>query len=105
MRLIQPGVCTLLLAAGAGWAGWLVDGYRPETWTAAGLGIAVGASFLAYMTTDRKDAALWLRFGLYGGGLAVAVACFWTGVARPLRPGRHGQAHAPRSREEGTPAH
>ena len=85
MRSIQPGLCALLLAAGAGWAAWLVTGYRPGDATAAGLGLAVGASFLAYMASDRKDAALWLRFGLYGAGLAVSLASFWTGIVRPLR--------------------
>ena len=85
MRLIQPGFCVLLLAAGAGWAAWLAAGYRSEDVTAAGLGLAVGASLLAYMASDRKDGALWLRFGLYGGALAVCVASFWTGVVRPLQ--------------------
>ena len=85
MTIIQPGVCALMLAAGAGWAAWLVTGYRPENATAAGLGLAVGASFLAYMASDRKDAALWFRFGLYGAGLAVAAASLWTGIVRPLQ--------------------
>ena len=85
MTLIQPGLCALLLAAGTGWAAWLVSGYRPEIPTAAGLGLAVGASFLAYFAGDRKDAFLWLRFGLYGGALAVACASLWTGVVRPLQ--------------------
>ena len=85
MRLIQPGFCILLLAAGAGWAAWLAAGYRSEDVTAAGLGLAVGASLLAYMASDRKDGALWLRFGLYGGALAVACASLWTGAVRPLQ--------------------
>ncbi|MDE0377679.1 MAG: type IV secretory system conjugative DNA transfer family protein [Rhodospirillales bacterium] len=85
MRLIQPGLCVLLLAAGAGWSSWLTSGVRPEDMAAAGLGTAVVASFAAYMATDRKDAAIWLRFGLYGGALAVACASFWTGVVRPLQ--------------------
>ena len=53
--------------------------------SAAGLGLAVASSFAAYMVTDRKDAALWLRFGLYGGALAVAAASLWTGAVRPLQ--------------------
>ena len=85
MRLIQPGLCALLLAAGCGWAAWLTSGVRAEETTAAGLGTAVAASFLAYFAGDRKDAALWLRFGLYGGALAVACASLWTGVVRPLQ--------------------
>ena len=85
MTLIQPGLCALLLAAGAGWAAWLVAGNRPEDVTAAGLGLAAGASLLAYMTTDRKDAALWLRFGLYGGALAISAASLWAGAVRPLQ--------------------
>ena len=85
MSMILSGLCTLLLATGAGWAAWLGGGYRPEMPTAAGLGTAVVVSFLAYMTTDRKDAALWLRFGLYGGTLAVSLASLWTGVVRPLQ--------------------
>ena len=84
MSFIQPGLCALLLSAGAGWAAWLVDGYRPEDVTAAGLGLAVGASLLAYFASDRKDAFRGLRFGLYGGALAVAGASLWTGVVRPL---------------------
>ena len=85
MRLIQAGLCALLLAAGAGWAAWLADGYRPEDVTAGGLGLAVGASLLAYFAGDRKDAFRGLRFGLYGGALAVAGASLWTGAVRPLR--------------------
>ena len=85
MRTIQLGLCLVLLAAGGGWAAWLVTGYRPEDATAAGLGLGLGASFLAYMASDRKDAALWFRFGLYGGALAVAAASFWTGIVRPLQ--------------------
>ena len=85
MRTIQLGLCLVLLAAGGGWAAWLVTGYRPADATAAGLGLGLGASFLAYMASDRKDAALWFRFGLYGGALAVAAASFWTGIVRPLQ--------------------
>ena len=84
MMFIQPGLCTLLLLAGCGWAAWLAAGYRPDGIAAAGLGLSVAASFAAYMATDRKDEALWLRFGLYGGALAVACASLWTGMARPL---------------------
>ena len=64
MMFIQPGLCTLLLLAGCGWAAWLAAGYRPDGIAAAGLGLSVAASFAAYMATDRKDEALWLRFGL-----------------------------------------
>ena len=39
MRLIQPGLCALLLAAGSAWAWWLVFGYRDESMTAIGLGV------------------------------------------------------------------
>ena len=85
MSFVQPGVSALLLAAGVGWAAWLVDGYRPETLTVAGLGLAVGTSLSAYFASDRKDAFRGLRFGLYGGALAVAGASLWTGVVRPLR--------------------
>ncbi|MDD9990736.1 MAG: type IV secretory system conjugative DNA transfer family protein [Rhodospirillales bacterium] len=85
MRFIQPGICVMLLAAGAGWAAWLAGGDRPVDAAAIGLGAAVAAAFAAYMASDRKDAALWLRFGLYGGALAVCVASFWTGVVRPLQ--------------------
>ena len=45
----------------------------------------MAASFAAYMATDRKDAALWVRFGLYGGALAVALSSLWTGIVRPLQ--------------------
>ena len=83
-RAIGPGLCTLLLGAGSGWAAWLTAGYRPDGTAAAGLGLAFAASFAAYMATDRKDAALWLRFGLYGGAFAVACASLWTGAVRPL---------------------
>ena len=85
MMFVQPGLCALLLAAGCGWAAWLTAGYRPDDTAGAGLGVAVGASFLAYLATDRKDAALWLRFGLYGGALAVACASLWSGAVRPLQ--------------------
>ena len=88
MNLIQPGLCALVLAAGAGWTAWLVDGYRPEDIAAIGLGTVVGASFLVYFATDRKDAFLWLRFGLYGGGLAVCLGSFWVGIVRPLQHAR-----------------
>ena len=86
MRLIQPGLCALLLAAGGGWVAWLTGGVRSDDIAAAGLGIAVTVSFAAYMTTDRKVAALWLRFGLYGGALAVSAASLWTGAVLPLLP-------------------
>ena len=90
MIFIQPGLCALLLAAGCGWAAWLIAGYRPDgtfvpETAAVGLGAAVAGSFAAYMATDRKDAALWVRFGLYGGALAVACASLWTGAVRPLQ--------------------
>ena len=67
MNLIQPGLCVLLLAAGGAWSAWLASGYRPVDIAAAGLGLFVAASFAAYMATDRKDAGVWLRFGLYTG--------------------------------------
>ena len=85
MRIVGPGLCALLLAAGGAWSAWSVTGYRPVDVSAAGLGLAVASSFAAYMATDRKDAALWLRFGLYGGALAVAAASLWTGAVRPLQ--------------------
>ena len=85
MSLIQPGLCALLLAAGGSWSVWLVTAHRPMDIATAGLGLAVGASFLAYMATDRKDGALWFRFGLYGAGLAVATASVWAGIVRPLQ--------------------
>ena len=84
MRIVQPLVCALLLAAGCGWAAWLSGGQRQEGIAAAGLGVTVAAAFAAYMATDRKDAFLWLRFGLYGGALAVACVSLWTGMVRPL---------------------
>ena len=85
MMFINPIVGGLLLAAGCGWAAWLIAGYRPDGTAAVGLGVAVAASFLAYMATDRKDAALWLRLGLYGGALAVSCASLWIGTVRPLQ--------------------
>ena len=85
MTLIQPGLGVLLLAAGCGWAAWLAAGVRPDGIAASGLGLFVAASFAAYMATDRKDAGLWLRFGLYGGALAVTSASLWTGAVRPLQ--------------------
>ena len=85
MIVVQAGLCALLLAAGCAWAAWLTAGHRPDDMSAAGLGLAVATSFAAYMATDRKDAALWLRLGLYGGALAVACASLWTGAVRPLQ--------------------
>ncbi len=85
MRVVQPLVCAFLLAAGCAWAAWLMAGHRPDDIAAAGLGVAVAVSFAAYLATDRKDAALWLRLGLYGGALAVACASLWTGALRPLQ--------------------
>ena len=85
MGIVGPGLCALLLAAGGAWSAWSVNGYRPVDVSAAGLGLAVAASFAAYMATDRKDAALWLRFGLYGGTFAVAATSLWTGAVRPLQ--------------------
>ena len=84
MTFIQPGLCALLLAAGAGWAAWLTAGDRPADIAAIVLGAAVAASLLVYFAGDRKDSFLWLRVGLYGGALAVACASLWTGAARPL---------------------
>ena len=95
MKTIQLGACFILLAAGAGWAAWLTSGYRPDGVTAAGLGLGVGAALIAYMASDRKDAGVWLRFGLYGAGLAVCAASLWTGLVRPLQgAGSFGAAMA-----------
>ena len=85
MKPIEGTLGALLLAAGCGWAVWLTTGARADGIAAAALGLAVSASFAAYMATDRKDAGLWLRFGLYGGSLAVSVASLWTGAVRPLQ--------------------
>ena len=85
MTFIQPGLCALLLAAGCGWAAWLTAGGRPEEIAAIVLGASVAASLLAYFAGDRKESFLWLRFGLYGGALAVACASLWTGAVRPLQ--------------------
>ena len=85
MRVVQPLVCIFLLAAGGVWAAWLTAGYRADGIAAAGLGIAVAVSFAAYIASDRKDAFLWLRVGLYGGALAVACASLWAGAVRPLQ--------------------
>ena len=85
MRPIEAGAGALLLIAGCVWAAWLTNGIRPDGIAAAGLGLAVAAAFAAYMVTDRKDAGLWLRFGLYGAGLAVSAASLWTGTLRPLQ--------------------
>ena len=84
MRSIELCAGALLLAAGTGWALWLTSGYRPDDIAVAGLGLAVGASFVAYMATDRKEAWLRFRFGLYGGALAVSAASVWAGIVRPL---------------------
>ena len=95
MNMIELGVCLILLAAGAGWAAWLTSGYRPDGVTTAGLGLSVGAALIAYMATDRKDAGVWLRFGIYGVGLGVCGASLWTGLVRPLQDaGSFGAAMA-----------
>ncbi len=85
MKPLELFLGILLLAAGCGWAAWLTAGVREDGIAAAGLGLFVAASFAAYMATDRKDAGLWLRFGLYGGALAAALASLWTGAVRPLQ--------------------
>ena len=85
MRAVEAGAGALMLAAGCGWAAWLMDGARPDGIAAAGLGLSVAASFAAYMATDRKDAGLGLRLGLYGGSLAVSLASLWAGTIRPLQ--------------------
>ena len=85
MKTAELSICALLLAAGGGWAIWLAAGMRPDDIAAAGLGLAVAASFAAYMVSDRKSAGLWIRFGLYGAGLTISAASLWTGLVRPLR--------------------
>ena len=85
MKTIELGICALLLAAGGGWAAWLMAGGLPDDIAAAGLGLAVFAALAAYMATDRKEAAMWLRFGLYSGALAVCAASLWIGIVLPLR--------------------
>ena len=85
MRTIELGICALLLAAGAGWAAWLMAGGLPDDIAVAGLGLAVFAALAAYMATDRKEAAMWLRFGLYSGALAVCAASLWIGIVLPLQ--------------------
>ena len=84
MRVFEAGAGAVLLVAGCGWAAWLAGGVRPDGIAAAGLGLAVAASFAAFMATDRKEEGLWLRLGLYGGSLAVSLASLWTGTLRPL---------------------
>ena len=85
MRTVELSICALLLAAGGGWAIWLTTGYRPSDLAAAGLVLAVAASFVTYFATDRKRSGGWIRFGIYSAGLSVSVASFWTGFVRPLR--------------------
>ena len=85
MRTVELSICALLLAAGGGWAIWLTTGYRPGDLAAAGLVLAVAASFVTYFATDRTRSGGWIRFGLYSAGLSVSVASFWTGIVRPLR--------------------
>ena len=84
MRTVELSICALLLAAGGGWAIWLTTGYRPNDLAAAGLGLAVAASFAAYLATDRTRSGGWIRFGIYSAGLSVSAASFWTGIVRPL---------------------
>ena len=84
MRPIEAGLGAVLLVAGCIWAVWLTAGIRPEGIAGSGLGLCVAASFAVYMATDRKDAGLWLRLGLYGGSLAVCAASLWAGAVRPL---------------------
>ena len=49
------------------------------------LAIALVSALVAYMATDRKEAGIWLRFGLYSAALAVCAASFWLEVVMPLR--------------------
>ncbi len=84
MRTVELSICALLLAAGGGWAIWLTTGYRPNDLAAAGLALAVAASFAAYLATDRTRSGGWVRFGIYSAGLSVSTASFWTGIVRPL---------------------
>ena len=84
MRSIEAALGAVLLVAGCVWSVWLTAGVRPYGIAAAGLGLAVAASFAVYMATDRKNAGLWFRLGLYGGSLAVSAASLWTGAVRPL---------------------
>ena len=77
MKTIELGICALLLAAGAGWAAWLLSGVRPDAVSVAGLAIALVSALVAYMATDRKEAGIWLRFGLYSAALMVCAASFW----------------------------
>ncbi len=85
MRTFELSICALLLAAGGGWAIWLTTGYRPGDLAAAGLALAVAASFVTYFATDRTRSGGWIRFGIYSAGLSVSAASFWTGIVRPLR--------------------
>ena len=57
----------------------------PDDIAAIGLGLAIFAALAAYMATDRKEAAMWLRFGLYSGALAVCAASLWIGIVLPLQ--------------------
>ena len=84
MRTVELSICALLLAAGGGWAIWLTTGYRPGDLAAAGLALAVAASFVTYFATDRTRSAGWIRFGIYSAGLSVSAASFWSGIVRPL---------------------
>ena len=84
MRFLPICVSALLLAGGAGWSYMLLERVRPADLCIAVLGVVLTLALLAYMATDRKEKASWVRFGLYGAAAIVCGATIWAEIVRPV---------------------
>ena len=84
MRFLPIYGSVLLLAAGGGWAAFLLAEVRPAKLCIAVLGVVLALALVVYMTTDRKEKGGWIRFGLYGAALIICGATIWAEIVRPV---------------------
>ena len=84
MRFLPICVSALLVAGAAGWSYMLLERVRPAALCIAVLGVVLTLALLAYMASDRKEKASWIRFGLYGAAMTICGATIWAEIVRPV---------------------
>ena len=73
-----------ILAAGAGWAFWLVTYEVPGEVRAGTLAVVLVSAFVVFMLGDRRKGAVWPRFAFYGAAIMVSAAMVWLELVWPL---------------------
>jgi len=84
MRFLPICFSILLLAGGAGWSVLLLAEVRPAGLRIAVLGGVLALALAAFMYSDRKEKASWVRFGLYGAAMMICGATIWMEIVRPV---------------------